>query len=403
MKVIAVIRDRSVFEPEEYYLMLSLVGFALFLPISISISQPFGYLALALGVYHAIRRRRFDFLSNPYFWPVVLFSVLAVMAAALGPNPGFSLDKCRRLLLLALVFPMGWVFGARTNPERIMLPFIAFIAGTSLLAVWDIVRVPYEIFQGMSLYDTGNMRDPQLYMIALCFLIALWDRDRWIRKKTWMFLVLFLNVVGLVIHFKRGVWFSFILVALLMGWMMKQRKVVYLLLLCTLAMFMVPQTRERILMLKEEMELGTGGRWVLWTRVAPDMIKDYPLGAGPRALEHEDFTAYYPHIQPGLNHLHNNILQVAVDAGWVGAAVWIWWVVLARWLMSRQFARYHAVACMRSRVSAGILGAFIGVLFNGMVEYNFGNSIILMAFIFLVGLSNALRAGDEPESEPSRA
>ncbi len=399
------IKDWFTVRNERDALTLLLLGFALFLPISISVAQPFGYVAIVLWCF-LLRKGAARPFQSPFLWPVVLFVVLILFAALMGPRPEFSIPRSRRLLLLSLIFMMGLIFEHKPDDPRrsLLAPLLMFVVGATLLGMWDLVRVPIQVAQGVALYDTGNMRDPQLYLVCACIILAIWIYRPVRVPAPLLSLIVLINVLGMILHFKRGVWISFMLTAFVVAGLTRRYRIVGAILLAIVALFLFPQTRERLHLLHEESQEGTGGRRVLWTLVAPEMIKDHPLGAGFRGLEHEDFLRYSPvYLQPGLNHLHNNVLQLAVDAGWLGSAVWVFWMVLTLVLMARLARKFQKDDPERAAVSLACLAAFIGLMLNGMVEYNFGNSIIFMVITFLIGLTNALHRSEHgiPPDEPA--
>lgn len=385
---------------DQHLLVWLLLGFSFFLPISLSVSQQLGYLAVFVWGYGLFRRRHFDFVSSPWFWPVILFAGVTLLAVFFGPNTLASLIKSRRLVLLGLIFAIGATF--RTDHPDLRSNTFAlmglFVAGTSLLGVWDLFRVPWEVFRlGEDLYDTGNMRDPQLYLVGICFLLAMWRSATRYTWTKWMSAALVLNMLGVLLHFKRGVWISLFLAAFTMACFSRQRRIIVLLVIFGASLMALPQTRERMDQLHEEFLVKTGGRYVLWLRVAPQMLRDHPMGVGPRGLAHEDFRQYSRHIQPGLNHLHNNLLQVAVDSGWAGLLIWIWWMTVAGVTMVRLYVRLRGTWPGSAALALGCFGAFMGLMLNGMVEYNFGNSVIYMVILILMGMALSIQSSGRPE------
>jgi len=380
-------------------LTVLMVLFSFMLPLSISIAQPLAYLSIPVFTLAAWKDKSIRPVRHPVFWPLMLFAVLLIVACLTGPNCAESLLKSRRLLLLTLIFifPVVFRYDATDKRSFIITPVILFALGTSLLGLWDVLRVPIELAQGVSLYDTGNMRDPQLYLVGASFVLALWIY-RPIQLPGWLMgLMIVMNGLGMILHFKRGVWLAFLITAFLICGLTRRYRMLLVVIIIVLGALAFPQTRDRIEMLKEETLVKTGGRWVLWTQVAPAMIADYPLGTGFRGLQHEDFLSYSRHLQPGLNHLHNNLLQVTVDAGWLGAVAWLVWMGMVFFSMARLSRKYHAGDPVRATIALGCMAAFIGLMLNGMVEYNFGNSVIFMTFILLMGLMNALSHSDRQQ------
>jgi O-antigen ligase len=204
-----------------------------------------------------------------------------------------------------------------------------------------------------------------------------------------------------MLHFKRGAWLSFILAAVLIAFVSGRRKALVGLIVFVLALLAVPAVRDRMQLLHEEGSDRTGGRRVLWTRVAPALlhaqadvtmhvpalIGDYPLGMGWKATRHEDFLPYADYIQPRLNHLHNNILQVTLEMGWIGAGIWLYWMGLSLFVMFGGYRRFAASNVEAATIALGAAGGCTALLLNGMVENNFGDTEIFMTMIFLMALS----------------
>ncbi len=378
-------------------------GFAFLLPFSIAAAETLAFLAVAVWLYGAVRRRRWGFVRSAYFWPTACFAVIALLSSFWGLRPEISLPKCHRLWLLGLIFILPEAFGPdRPSGWRNALWALGlFVAGTTLLGLFDVCRVIWLVHRGVALFDTGNMRDPQYYLCALCLLMAAWTNPEWTRQKPRLVPALLLTAAGLVLHFKRGAWFSFVLAAGLMGLIGRRYRTVLAVFLCAVALLAVPQVRLRLQALSSESSRRAGGRWELWTRVAPEMIRQYPQGIGLCGTKHEDFLKHTLNIQPKLNHLHNNLLQVALETGLAGLAVWLWWMGTVFWV---SLGAYHG---LRQRdpaaawVALGIFGAFSGLMINGLVEYNFGDAEILMLLCFLMGLSAVVHArlrGGKPAS-----
>ena len=163
---------------------------------------------------------------------------------------------------------------------------------------------------------------------------------------------------------------------------------------CACLLLLVPQVQKRIGQLREEPTEHRGGRFVLWTQVAPAALMDNPYGIGWRATTHEDLLKYSPHVQPGLDHLHNNILQVALETGWLGLAVWLVWMGLTLCIIIANY-KWEKSRGPPGWLSYGNFGAFSGLMINGLVENNFGDSEILLLFCWLMGISAVIRLGSK--------
>jgi len=130
-------------------------------------------------------------------------------------------------------------------------------------------------------------------------------------------------------------------------------------------------------------------------------LKDHPQGIGYGAATHEDFLKYARRIQPKLNHLHNNVVQIALELGWAGLGIWLYWMGKSFWIFLSGYRRTRGSDTEAAAVFLGVLAAFCGLMVNGLVEYNFGDSEILMVIGLLMGLASV--AWSSPGVVPSGA
>ena len=110
---------------------------------------------------------------------------------------------------------------------------------------------------------------------------------------------------------------------------------------------------------------------------------------GWKSVRHEDFVAVTDQVEPRLNHLHNNLLQIRLELGWFGLIAWTLWMGAVGWQLYRAARARGAGTCGDGTLALGLLGAFTGLMINGLVEYNFGDSEVFLLMLFLIGLSAA--------------
>lgn len=386
-----------------------MMGYAAFLPVSIALSQPLAFAMVPMVLWLYVKEPG-SRPAQPMAWPALAFAAVALLSLAWSVRPGQTLAKMDRMLLLSVLFALPWLVNqarGATGPDLVGRLALCFVLGSSVQAALDLVTIPWSYHQALqqhealrlagelpararapSLFDQGNMRDPQMYMVALSLLLG------WIlyRRSTvglrWWWMAAALNAVAFILHFKRGAWLAFLLSAAVLALVARRRRVVAFLVLAVLAALAIPQVRERLDLLRDEVRMKTGGRYALWTGVAPRMLEDYPWGMGWKAARHEDFMKYGVRIQPKLNHLHNNALQLRLELGWPGILAWAVWMGAGFVLMWKS---YRASRGPPAAWAYGILGGFLALHLNGLVEYNFGDAEIFMLFTLLLGLAAAQR------------
>jgi O-antigen ligase len=390
------------------------------LPISIALGQTPAYLVSLVWLVLTVARRLPSGGPLPFQWPLVAFVALAVLSSATGLRPSLSFAKLDRLLLLGVVFAIpALALAAQGDAGRLVdRVVLAFLIGVTLKAGWDILRIPIQYVwesrafaasldlgplprgaRPPTLFDMGNMRDPQFYVVGLSLCVGFLLHPRARMPSRWISIATALNALALVMHFKRGAWIAFLLAALCMGLVSGRRGVVLLVLAGALLALAVPQVRQRLGMIREEFVVKQGGRFALWTEVAPGLLKAHPGGMGWRATQHDDFTRAGVKVQKKLNHLHNNVLQVALETGWAGALAWVAWmgVVLVGLWRNYRWTKSRTPAWAGLALGAG--GGFTALMANGMVEYNFGDAEVFMLMNLLMawaGLLALLRSGRLP-------
>jgi len=229
------------------------------------------------------------------------------------------------------------------------------------------------------------MRDPQFYLSALLMLIAAGCGGVFPVNARARAAALLATGAALVLHFKRGVWLAFGVSAATLCLFFRRRAFIVLLPAIG-AVLLLPPVRARWSALTEEFG-PRASRRVLWTRIAPKMIRENPWGVGRGVIRNKDLQRYGRLRETKLNHLHNNGLQIAVESGWGGVAAWTVWMVAGAVEMARNAARAARDRHPLRWVPIGIGAVFLGLMLNGMVEYNFGDSEVFMWFLLLFGLT----------------
>ncbi|MFO1491479.1 MAG: O-antigen ligase family protein [Kiritimatiellia bacterium] len=269
---------------------------------------------------------------------------------------------------------------------------LGLVTGSVLSALRDCVRVPWELAHGVKLLDTGSMTTPQFYLAALLILLAVPAGDWRLRlrrpPRAWI-AALALSAFGLLIHNKRGTWLAFGLAVILLSLLRRNRRLLLAILVGGVLIASIPATRNRVMGLAGMFNPKEGDRAALWVKVAPPLLREHPWGYGYKSMRHEDLKSYFRKVQSKLDHLHNNALQISAELGWLGGGFWVAWMAAA---LGSGLASVRRAAAAERSLAAGVCAAFFALLANGLVEYNFGDTEILMLFAILLGMI-ARRAG----------
>ena len=124
----------------------------------------------------------------------------------------------------------------------------------------------------------------------------------------------------------------------------------------------------------------SGGRSTIW-RIGGELATKLPTGLG----FHNSFMLreYAPEIPPELKHFHNNVLNILAENGWLSLGIFLWLIGAT------------LTMCFKDRANTlriGIGCALISWQIAGLVEYNFGDSEVLLAVWTILGTSFAVAA-----------
>jgi O-antigen ligase len=338
--------------------------------------------------------RRWRCAFTPAFGLMLAWILLALAATAFGENPAKGLARWPKLLWF-LAVPVVAVLV--DSPRRLRQLVAALALGGAVLGLIVLVRNPvlaqHAVASGRAadfgegLILSGSMTNGQRFSVLLpAAVLALADaagRLRW----AWVG-VLVSQVGGLVMNLKRGAWVAVLAVLAVPAAARVRLRVVAALVLVVAGALCVPTVRARIGALREECNVDGGGRLTMWVRIAPVLVREHPVfGRGYRSLTNERMREIAPCVEPRRDHLHSNPVQMLVDTGWVGLALYLAWMAVALrdgWRMAGGGAGIRAWSHpVRLLPFLGLLG----LVLNGLVEYNIGDSEIVLLYVFLMGMA----------------
>lgn len=360
-----------------------------------------------------VRRRRLPRLGAAG-WFGLAFLLVTVVATFRGIDPELGVPKLRKL-----VWFMGMPVAATLliSWRRVERVVAAYALGCGVLALRTFVSHPVEAWRrmqdgrfdtfGAALIDTGSMTDGQRFMVGALAALGLavaWrlaGRGRW----PWWLMLLGANLGGLLINFKRGSWFCALAAGGIFMVCFTRLRTVAILALVVLSMLAVPTVRQRLGDLRNEFQSRRGGRWTMWTRVAPELVRRYPWGVGYRSLRNETLRSVNGTVEPGRDHLHSNPVQVLVESGWLGLALYLAWMAAAcaDGVCAARRGRTRGPPTARV-LSVLLLLMLASLILNGLVEYNLGDAELVLMYGVLIGALVAARGLTSlPRAETSSA
>jgi O-antigen ligase len=374
---------------------------------TVTFSVALGQFVLALAcVPLALWVARARPVLPPLLIPALLFLAIAWLTLAFNTaQPDFS--RITKLLWFVALPAAAWLLRDERSVRDLLWAFAlgcAFLAARTLVMVplgaWKLLHSPnpetvaYAQNFPHALTLQGSMPDGQMLMLGLVATLGLLLIQRAARQPTgFVVALLLLQVAGFIMNLKRGSWIVALLLLVIFVLLKLSWKHVLLLAVIVAGALCLPPVRARLMALERDFNANAGGRMTMWARVAPELIKAHPWGIGYRQLTNEKMRAVAPNVERDRDHLHNNALTVLVETGWAGLAVyalWMGWALVdavRRWRAARATSEAAAIAALV------LLLMFVGLLLNGVVEYNFGTSRLMIAAGVIMGAGVPGRVG----------
>jgi O-antigen ligase len=182
-----------------------------------------------------------------------------------------------------------------------------------------------------------------------------------------------LLIAALLVNLKRGPWLGVLVGSTLFFVVFAPRVAALVLSVSTVAAIGIAPVAERLAASYQHFTI-MGGRSTIW-RIGAELIAQFPLGIGFH--NSDTLRKFAPEIPPELRHFHNNILNITAENGWLACALFVWFIcaVVRRSFAKPLDAAYVAIGC-----------AIISWQTAGLVEYNVGDSEVMLLVWVLVGV-----------------
>lgn len=193
-----------------------------------------------------------------------------------------------------------------------------------------------------------------------------------------------LLLCALLVNLKRGPWLGVIVGVSLFCAFYAKRLIWIIVLLSAVVAVGVQPIHDRIASSYNHFTIS-GGRSTIW-RIGAELITEYPLGVG----YHNSgiLRQFSTEIPQELKHFHNNLLNVVAENGWLAGLLFAWFLVE---LYRASFRRprdplYVAIGC-----------GMVSWQIAGLVEYNFGDSEVMVIVWMLLGLVLQRESNAQPD------
>ncbi len=352
------------------------------------------------------------FRTPPPMVPLLLFLCWNFVSAGFSLDPAFSVGEMGGLanLLVMLLF-CNILDGEGDAKPLIQLVIImggmVALVGLGQYVIDDLGGVRHRITGPMSHYMTysGILMLVDVMIIALLACTPARDRGR---KIWWVWICLVLVTLALVMTYSRHAWVGLVAGIVVIAISIRSWKLVVVpMVLVALLVLAQGTLSERIQDIFDTSTNVSNIDRLNQLKSGLQMISDHPLkGVGPGMVE-PLYPAYRTTqaVKEVTSHLHNTPVQLFAETGLVGLALWLWFVLRLFTVLGGRlqgmgvFSRRPAPAGRpwdrRLFYQLGSLAAAAAFFTAGLFEYNFGDTEVLVLFMFIISI--AYSTWDRPE------
>jgi len=183
--------------------LFSLVGMVAAAQLSIAVSEILLWVALLCWfLLHLSRRERLD--APAFFWPLVGYAMLTLLAAGFSQNPVISVPDCKQLTLF-LIVPLVYDFARGLRARNFLTVVITVGAVSALVGIVQFAVLNYDV---LGRRPQGTLSHWMTYsgtlMLVICTTVARLLYDT--RDRGWAAVVMPALIVSLVLTSTRSAW-----------------------------------------------------------------------------------------------------------------------------------------------------------------------------------------------------
>lgn len=378
---------------------------AVFPVISIAVSQIFLSLAILGFLLDRLLNPRRRLLFPPFKLPLLLFIGTTLVSWMLSPEPEIGFPPINKFWLFAIVLLVANYFSQRRTRLTYHALFLCGLVAAGFALVQYVVPSLGSVegrltgFMGHWMTLSGGLMLVFVAMAGYVLFSAPKNMTIWL---------LALSVLGvtLLLTLTRSVWIATLAGLLVAAWLrFPTWKMLLISGLGVLVLIVsLPESmQKRLVSIWDPQDPSNYARLQIWS-TGLEMIRTNPwVGVGPQRVS-KVFFDYHP--DPDVRHrggfiwihMHNNLLQFAAERGIPCAVAWLWLLMRIGIDHYRGFRRARLPSLEKSIFAVGFLNV-LALFLAGLFEFNFGDSEVLMVFLFLVSSPYVLSSTDLEASQ----
>ena len=371
------------------------------LAVSISLSETM-LAVLAVWLLRERFRGRLT-VAWPLAGPMAAFGAWTLITALLSGAPWESLRAARSALVMATLWVVLLAVGDAARARWFATTLFVALAAVAALSIVQVTTCGGDRLYGRALALPPVLNSffgkcdrahgfYSIYMtlggvLALVLTLTL-PRLPQLRHRAAAMAAWLVGVAAFALTLVRGAWVGYAAgMAVLLLTVRRQAPLFTGVLLVPMALLAVPGVRQRAMTVVDVTDPTARERVAMWS-AGLTLVREHPvIGIGPGQVKrvYPEYAPAYA-VRRHTSHLHNTPLQIAVERGLVGLALWAWIFVAFFVRTVRVWRRLPAAAAADRTLVAGCVAAITAFLVGGLFEYNFGDTEVLLVAMSVMAL-----------------
>lgn len=361
--------------------------------LSIAASQILLFAALVGAI--CFRKRIGKLRAPPIVWPLTLFAVWTVIVCFVSGDSVRDFSEMRKLFLYAILLLVPYLF--RNSGNQFFRIYTSIFVASLVSALIGIVQFAVNPKLDLMNRISGPMSHWMTYsgllmltLIALCaYAVCYCCKIPW-----WVYVLGIFLIGGMYLSQTRSAWLGSTVGVTMIFLLRRPRAIFSMVVLLGLFYYVSPEAMKLRLRSSWDQNNSENRARIELLQTSLKLIRNNPwLGVGPENVNQEALRYRGTHeFEDWLyQHMHNNVLQITAERGIPGLVLWGWVMIRLAWDALKVYRSTISISSVNSSenlkaalmVSTAALGAWIGLLAAGMFEYNFGDSEVLILYLFI--------------------
>jgi putative inorganic carbon (HCO3(-)) transporter len=374
---------------------LALAGCASLVLVSIAMSQILLAATIAGFLWMQRKHKRLLLPPTSIVLPLLAFMIWMLIAIFASSNVLLSLTFTKKFYLFLIVLLVPAIVRGEDKLDWIYRAIFSVAIVSSGLGLVQYALNPHrDLLHRISGFMSQWMTYSGLLMLVLVLLTA-YALSYSLRTHRWALPLAALISLALIFSQTRNAWAGAVAGIIVLVLMRRPRAIAVFIGMILIFYILSPAAiKKRFQSGLDPSDPNTRNRIELF-QTSLRLIRDHPwFGVGPKnvnieALKYRGDHNEFPDWM--YQHMHNNILEIAAETGIPGLMLWLWFMVQLAWdamscyryAKGRSFSAGEKLRREALMASSAALAGWVALMTAGLFEYNFGDSEVLMLFLFI--------------------